>query len=132
MNLFRRLEGSHGDKGDEFQYSDLIAERFGIPTTHRIFVPSSKVRSRCRDVRGECRKAMVSYEQVGSTSCSKEGSPSTSRWSSRGGAPMRVFGGYQLVSPARQFRTMWSTIMPASSSDRLRRPRMAERRTRNG
>ena len=58
------FEEANGEKGDEFTYSDLIAERFGTDH-HKIFVPSSELMSALPDTINAMSEPMVSYDNIG-------------------------------------------------------------------
>src|SRR5690606_18954397 len=65
------FEEANGEKGDEFQYSDLIAERFGT-NHHKIFVPSEKLMEALPGTFAAMSEPMVSYDNVGFYLLSKE------------------------------------------------------------
>ena len=86
-----------GEKGDEFQYSDLIAERFGT-NHHKIFVPSSKlIGVAAGDVRGDVGADGV-LRQCRLLPLSKEVSKHIKVVQSGQGAD-EVFGGYHWYPP---------------------------------
>jgi asparagine synthase (glutamine-hydrolysing) len=86
------FEEAHGESGDEFRYSDLIAERFAT-RHHKIFVKSQRlldVLPRTVEVMSE---PMVSYDNVGFYLLSEEVSQHVKVVQSGQGAD-EVFGGY--------------------------------------
>ncbi|HET6604021.1 MAG TPA: N-acetylglutaminylglutamine amidotransferase [Xanthomonadaceae bacterium] len=58
------FESVHGESGDEFQYSDLVAERYGT-IHHRIPVPSSELLDALPTTIQAMSEPMVSYDNVG-------------------------------------------------------------------
>jgi asparagine synthase (glutamine-hydrolysing) len=58
------FEEAHGEKGDEFQYSDLIAKRFET-NHHKIFVPSARLMEALPGTIQAMSEPMVSYDNVG-------------------------------------------------------------------
>jgi asparagine synthase (glutamine-hydrolysing) len=91
------FEEAHGEKGDEFVYSDLIAERFG--TDHRqIFVPSERLMDALPGAIGAMSEPMVSYDNVGFYLLSQEVSEHIKVVQSGQGAD-EVFAGYHWYPP---------------------------------
>lgn len=91
------FEEANGEKGDEFIYSDLIAEHFG--TDHRqIFVPSSQLMDALPGTIAAMSEPMVSYDNVGFYLLSKEVSKHIKVVQSGQGAD-EVFGGYHWYPP---------------------------------
>src|SRR5690606_27377174 len=91
------FEEARGEKGDEFQYSNLIAERFG--TDHRrIFVPSEQLMDALPGTFAAMSEPMVSYDNVGFYLLSKEVSKHIKVVQSGQGAD-EVFGGYHWYPP---------------------------------
>ena len=91
------FEEANGEKGDEFKYSDLIAERFAT-RHHQIFVPSSKLMEALPETIAAMSEPMVSYDNVGFYLLSKEVSRHIKVVQSGQGAD-EVFGGYHWYPP---------------------------------
>jgi asparagine synthase (glutamine-hydrolysing) len=91
------FEEAHGEKGDEFVYSDLIAKRFGTKH-HKIFVPSSELIDALPGTFGAMSEPMVSYDNVGFYLLSREVSKHIKVVQSGQGAD-EVFGGYHWYPP---------------------------------
>ncbi len=91
------FEEAHGEKGDEFLYSDLIAERFGT-RHHKIFVPSDRLLDALPGTIGAMSEPMVSYDNVGFYLLSQEVSKHVKVVQSGQGAD-EVFGGYHWYPP---------------------------------
>ncbi|NVK35477.1 MAG: N-acetylglutaminylglutamine amidotransferase [Rhodobacteraceae bacterium] len=86
------FEEAHGEKGDEFQYSDLIAEHYG--THHqKIFIPSSELQTNLPGAIGAMSEPMVSYDNIGFYLLSREVSKHIKVVQSGQGAD-EVFAGY--------------------------------------
>ena len=91
------FEEANGEKGDEFVYSDLIAERFA--TDHqKIFVPSSRLMDALPGTIAAMSEPMVSYDNVGFYLLSEEVSKHITVVQSGQGAD-EVFGGYHWYPP---------------------------------
>jgi asparagine synthase (glutamine-hydrolysing) len=91
------FEEANGEKGDEFQYSDLIAEHYG--TDHRkIFVPSDQLMEALPGTFAAMSEPMVSYDNVGFYLLSKEVSKHIKVVQSGQGAD-EVFAGYHWYPP---------------------------------
>ncbi len=91
------FEEAHGEKGDEFQYSDLIARRF--ETDHqKIFVPSARLLSALPGTIEAMSEPMVSYDNVGFYLLSEEVSKHIKVVQSGQGAD-EVFAGYHWYPP---------------------------------
>jgi asparagine synthase (glutamine-hydrolysing) len=58
------FESVHGETGDEFRYSDLIAEHYGTQH-HRIFIESSRLLDALPGTIAAMSEPMVSYDNVG-------------------------------------------------------------------
>ena len=91
------FEEANGEKGDEFKYSDLIAERFAT-RHHQIFVPSSKLMEALPETIAAMSEPMVSYDNVGFYLLSKEVSRHIKVVQSGQGAD-EIFGGYHWYPP---------------------------------
>ncbi|MGF1619931.1 MAG: N-acetylglutaminylglutamine amidotransferase [Rhodomicrobiaceae bacterium] len=91
------FEEANGEKGDEFQYSDLIAQRFET-NHHQIFVPSDQLMSALPGTIGAMSEPMVSYDNVGFYLLSKEVSKHIKVVQSGQGAD-EIFGGYHWYPP---------------------------------
>ena len=86
------FEEAYGEKGDEFRYSDLIAERYD--TKHnKIFIPSSEMMENLPDAIAAMSEPMVSYDNIGFYLLSREVAKSIKVVQSGQGAD-EVFGGY--------------------------------------
>ncbi len=91
------FEEAGGEKGDEFEYSDIVAERFG--TRHnKIFVPSERLIDTLPDTIDAMSEPMVSYDNVGFYLLSQEVSRHVKVVQSGQGAD-EVFGGYHWYPP---------------------------------
>ncbi|MEM9010632.1 MAG: N-acetylglutaminylglutamine amidotransferase [Pseudomonadota bacterium] len=91
------FEEANGEKGDEFQYSDLIAKRFA--TDHsKIFVPSSDLREALPATIAAMSEPMVSYDNVGFYLLSREVAKHVRVVQSGQGAD-EVFAGYSWYPP---------------------------------
>src|SRR5690606_27079356 len=91
------FEAANGEQGDEFQYSDLIAERFATDH-HRIKVPSSELLGALPDMIGAQSEPMVSYDNIGFFLLSQKVSRHVKVVQSGQGAD-EVFGGYHWYPP---------------------------------
>ena len=65
------FEEAHGEKGDEFEYSDLIARHYGTDH-HRIFIPSADLLEALPGTIEAMAEPMVSYDNVGFYLLSRE------------------------------------------------------------
>ncbi|MFC3318236.1 N-acetylglutaminylglutamine amidotransferase [Rhizobium rosettiformans] len=97
MSFSVGFEEANGEKGDEFVYSDLIAERFGTDH-HKIFVPSADLMGALPGTISAMSEPMVSYDNVGFYLLSKEVSKHIKVVQSGQGAD-EVFGGYHWYPP---------------------------------
>lgn len=91
------FEDAHGEVGNEFEYSDLIAERFGTDH-HKIFVPSEEMISAMPATVAAMPEPMVSYDNVGFFLLSREVAKQIKVVQSGQGAD-EVFGGYHWYPP---------------------------------
>lgn len=86
------FEAAHGEEGDEFKYSDIIADRF--QTDHnKIMVPTSDMLKALPDTIAAMSEPMVSYDNVGFYLLSKEVAKHVKVVQSGQGAD-EVFAGY--------------------------------------
>ncbi|WP_417672085.1 N-acetylglutaminylglutamine amidotransferase [Roseibium sp.] len=86
------FEEANGEKGDEFQYSDLIANHYG--TDHQqIFIPSSELQGNLPGAIKAMSEPMVSYDNIGFYLLSREVSKYIKVVQSGQGAD-EVFAGY--------------------------------------
>ncbi|MGE0627875.1 MAG: N-acetylglutaminylglutamine amidotransferase [Hyphomicrobiaceae bacterium] len=93
------FEEAHGEKGDEFQYSDLIARHYGT-NHHKIFIPSSEMMENLPRAITAMSEPMVSYDNIGFFLLSREVSKTIKVVQSGQGAD-EVFGGYHWYPPLR-------------------------------
>ncbi|TCD13672.1 N-acetylglutaminylglutamine amidotransferase [Oricola cellulosilytica] len=91
------FEEANGEKGDEFQYSDLIAKRFETDH-HKIFVPSEDLIGNLPETIRAMSEPMVSYDNIGFFLLSREVSKHIKVVQSGQGAD-EVFGGYHWYPP---------------------------------
>ncbi|ADZ71061.1 N-acetylglutaminylglutamine amidotransferase [Polymorphum gilvum] len=91
------FESAFGETGDEFSYSDLIAERFGT-SHHKIFIPSSEMLDALPDAIAAMSEPMVSYDNIGFYLLSREVSKHIKVVQSGQGAD-EVFAGYHWYPP---------------------------------
>jgi len=91
------FEEAFGEKGDEFTYSDLIAERFAT-NHHKIFIPSSEMLENLPAAIRAMSEPMVSYDNIGFFLLSREVSKHIKVVQSGQGAD-EVFGGYHWYPP---------------------------------
>ncbi len=91
------FEEAHGEKGDEFQYSDIIADRFET-RHHKIFVPSERLIGALPGTIKAMSEPMVSYDNVGFYLLSQEVAKHIKVVQSGQGAD-EVFGGYHWYPP---------------------------------
>ncbi|EEQ94551.1 asparagine synthase family amidotransferase [Brucella intermedia LMG 3301] len=97
MSFSVGFEEANGEKGDEFVYSDLIAEHFGTEH-HKIFVPSADLMDALPGTIAAMSEPMVSYDNVGFYLLSKEVSKHIKVVQSGQGAD-EGFGGYHWYPP---------------------------------
>jgi asparagine synthase (glutamine-hydrolysing) len=87
-----------GDEaGDEFAYSDVIAERFGTKH-HKLPIDSSRALPALRECIGQMSEPMVSHDNVGFYLLSQEVAKSVKVVQSGQGAD-EIFGGYHWYPP---------------------------------
>ncbi|KPQ05745.1 MAG: asparagine synthase (glutamine-hydrolyzing) [Rhodobacteraceae bacterium HLUCCA12] len=91
------FEEAKGEKGDEFDYSDLIARQYGTDH-HKIFIPSEEMRAHLPDAIAAMSEPMVSYDNIGFYLLSREVSKTIKVVQSGQGAD-EVFGGYHWYPP---------------------------------
>ena len=91
------FEEANGEQGDEFVYSDLIANHFGTDHT-KIFVPSQNLMEALPGTFAAMSEPMVSYDNVGFYLLSKEVSRHITVVQSGQGAD-EVFAGYHWYPP---------------------------------
>jgi len=91
------FEEAHGEKGDEFVYSDLIARTYDT-RHHKIFVPSSELISALPETIAAQSEPMVSYDNVGFFLLSREVAKHIKVVQSGQGAD-EVFAGYHWYPP---------------------------------
>ena len=91
------FEEAGGEKGDEFQYSDIIAKHYATDH-HKIKVPSSKLLETLPDTFAAMSEPMVSYDNIGFYLLSQEVSKHLKVVQSGQGAD-EVFGGYHWYPP---------------------------------
>ena len=91
------FEEAHGEKGDEFVYSDLIAKHYGTDH-HQLFIPSGDLLKELPGAIGAMSEPMVSYDNVGFYLLSREVVKHIKVVQSGQGAD-EVFGGYHWYPP---------------------------------
>jgi asparagine synthase (glutamine-hydrolysing) len=91
------FEAANGEQGDEFSFSDLIAERYGTDH-HRIFIPSEEMRGHLPEAIAAMSEPMVSYDNIGFYLLSREVSK-TIRVVQSGQGADEVFAGYDWYPP---------------------------------
>lgn len=91
------FEEANGEKGDEFEYSDIVAKHYGSKH-HRIFVPSERLLETLPNVFAAMSEPMVSYDNVGFFLLSEQVSQHVKVVQSGQGAD-EVFGGYHWYPP---------------------------------
>lgn len=91
------FEEANGEKGDEFQYSDLIANHYG--TQHqKIFIPSVEMQENLPHAISAMSEPMISYDNIGFYLLSREVAKTIKVVQSGQGAD-EVFGGYHWYPP---------------------------------
>ncbi|WP_163339052.1 N-acetylglutaminylglutamine amidotransferase [Desulfopila sp. IMCC35008] len=91
------FEAAGGEKGDEFVYSDIIADHFNTKH-HKIFVPSDDLLQTIPGTISAMSEPMVSYDNVGFFLLSQEVAKHVKVVQSGQGAD-EVFGGYHWYHP---------------------------------
>ena len=91
------FESVHGEKGDEFAYSDLIVDHFGT-RHHKIEIPSAGVLETLPDCIRAMSEPMVSHDVIGFYLLSRKVSEQIKVVQSGQGAD-EVFGGYHWYPP---------------------------------
>ncbi len=91
------FEAVHGEKGDEFQYSDLIAKHFGTDH-HKLMIDSKRMLGALPDAIVAMSEPMVSHDNVGFYLLSEAVSKHVKVVQSGQGAD-EVFGGYHWYPP---------------------------------
>lgn len=91
------FEEANGEKGDEFVYSDLIAQKYDT-NHHKIFVPGSELMEHLPGTIAAMSEPMVSYDNVGFYLLSREVSKHIKVVQSGQGAD-EVFAGYHWYPP---------------------------------
>ena len=91
------FEQANGEIGDEFDYSDLIAERFETDH-HKIFVPGADLLQHLPEAIAAMSEPMVSYDNIGFYLLSREVSKHVKVVQSGQGAD-EVFAGYHWYPP---------------------------------
>ena len=91
------FESANGETGDEFVYSDLVAERFGT-RHHQIFVPSVDLVAELPGAVAAMSEPMVSYDCIGFYLLSREVAKHIKVVQSGQGAD-EIFAGYHWYPP---------------------------------
>jgi asparagine synthase (glutamine-hydrolysing) len=91
------FEAANGESGDEFRYSDLIAEHYGT-RHHKIFIPEGEMIENLPGAIRAMSEPMVSYDNVAFYLLSREVSKHLKVVLSGQGAD-EVFGGYHWYPP---------------------------------
>jgi asparagine synthase (glutamine-hydrolysing) len=91
------FEEAHGEKGDEFVYSDLIADHYGTKH-HKLFIPSDDLLKELPGAVEAMSEPMVSYDNVGFYLLSREVAKHIKVVQSGQGAD-EVFAGYHWYPP---------------------------------
>jgi asparagine synthase (glutamine-hydrolysing) len=91
------FEEAHGEKGDEFVYSDLIAGHYGT-NHHKLFVPSADLLRELPGAIEAMAEPMVSYDNIGFYLLSREVAKHIKVVQSGQGAD-EVFAGYHWYPP---------------------------------
>jgi len=86
------FEAAYGERGDEFQYSDIIAKRFET-NHHKMMIPSAELLEHLPDAIRAMSEPMVSYDNIGFYLLSREVAKHIKVVQSGQGAD-EVFAGY--------------------------------------
>jgi asparagine synthase (glutamine-hydrolysing) len=116
------FEEAYGERGDEFQYSDLIARHYGTDH-HKLFVPSDDLLRELPGAIEAMSEPMVSHDNVGFYLLSREVAKHIKVVQSGQGAD-EVFGGYHWYPPmagARDPVTAYAGAFFDRDADTLRR-----------
>lgn len=97
MSFSIGFEEANGEKGDEFVYSDLIAQKFATDH-HQIFIPSSELMENLPGTISAMSEPMVSYDNIGFYLLSREVSKHIKVVQSGQGAD-EIFAGYHWYPP---------------------------------
>jgi asparagine synthase (glutamine-hydrolysing) len=96
------FEEAGGEKGDEFQYSDIVASHFGTDH-HKLFIPSARLLENLPRTILAMSEPMVSYDNIGFFLLSEEVSKHVRVVQSGQGAD-EVLGGYHWYPPLLETR----------------------------
>ncbi len=91
------FEAAHGERGDEFSYSDLIAQHYATDH-HQIFISSAEMQENLPRAIAAMSEPMVSYDNIGFFLLSREVAKTIKVVQSGQGAD-EVFGGYHWYPP---------------------------------
>ena len=91
------FEEAHGEKGDEFLYSDLIANHYATDH-HKIFIRSNELLEQLPNAIGAMSEPMVSYDNIGFFLLSREVAKHIKVVQSGQGAD-EIFAGYHWYPP---------------------------------
>lgn len=91
------FEAANGERGDEFQYSDLVARHYGT-RHHQIFIEADEMIANLPGAIRAMSEPMVSYDNIGFYLLSREVSQHIKVVQSGQGAD-EVFGGYHWYPP---------------------------------
>nr|WP_321463595.1 N-acetylglutaminylglutamine amidotransferase [uncultured Cohaesibacter sp.] len=94
------FEDANNEKGNEFEYSDLIAKHYGT-NHHKIHIPSVEMMENLPGAIKAMSEPMVSYDNIGFYLLSREVSKTIKVVQSGQGAD-EVFGGYHWYPPLQQ------------------------------
>ena len=124
------FEAAHGEEGDEFRYSDIVAERFGTDHT-KIMVPTGSMLDALPDAIAAMSEPMVSYDNVGFFLLSKEVSRARQGGAERAGG-RRGVRRLSLVPEARELERHRLRLHQAVLRPRPRQARNASCRPLDG
>ena len=94
------FEDANNEKGNEFEYSDLIANHYGT-NHHKIHIPSAEMMENLPHAIKAMSEPMVSYDNIGFYLLSREVSKTIKVVQSGQGAD-EVFGGYHWYPPLQK------------------------------